>query len=165
MFTAVGGVLLFTDFSRACAGHWVRTHGRRYACHTKWRTDVGSKASKLKRKRQHTDKAVQARARAAYARLREDAIDDAAAARRDAEPTVLGVGRDKLVSALARRPAPEVGKKTLRFRADTARKLAAKTAADCWSGRASGALSRNLGGALAVEAAKTSVAMALRARK
>ena len=61
--------------------------------------------------------------------------------------------------------APEVGKKTLRFRADTVRKRAAKTATDCWSGRASGPLTRNLGGALAVEAAKSSVAMAVRARQ
>ena len=39
MFEAVGGALLFTDFSRACARHWVRTHGRRFACY-KRRADI-----------------------------------------------------------------------------------------------------------------------------
>ena len=164
MFTEASGALLFMDFSRACAELWVLTHGRRFACY-KERKDKDSKVSKYKRKRQHTDKAVQARARAAYARLRETAIDGAADSCFDAEPTVVGVGRRTLVASLARLPAPEVGKKTLRFRADTARKRAAKTATDCWSGRASGPLTRNLGGALAVEAKKTSVAMAVRARR
>ena len=164
MFTDASGALLFTDFSRACAERWVLTHGRRFACY-KERKDKDSKVSKFKRKRQNTDKAVQARARAAYDRLRETAIDGAADSCFDAEPTVVGVGRRKLVASLARLPAPEVGKKTLRFRADTTRKRAAKTATDCWSGRASGPLSRNLGGALAVEAAKSSVAMAVRARR
>ena len=45
MFTAVGGVLLFTDFSRACELQWVRKHGRRFACY-KQRKDTGSKAPK-----------------------------------------------------------------------------------------------------------------------
>ena len=164
MFTEASGALLFTEFSRACAKHWVRTHGRRFACY-KERKDKDSKVSKSKRKRQYTDKAVQARARSAYARLCETAIDGAADSCFDAEPTVVGVGRRRLVASLAKMPAPEVGEKTLRFRADTVKKRTAKAATDCWSGRASGPLTRNLGGALAVEAKKTSVAMAERARK
>ena len=164
MFTEASGALLFTDFSRACAEHWVRTHGRRFACY-KERKDKDSKVSKSKRKRQYTDKAVQARARSAYARLCETAIDGAADSCFDAEPTVVGVGRRQLVASLANMPAPEVGEKTLRFRADTVKKRTAKAATDCWSGRASGPLTRNLGGALAVEAKKTSLAMAVRARR
>ena len=173
MFTAVGGVLLFTDFSRACAQQWVRTHGRRFACY-KQRADTGSKAPKRQRHRptDHTDKAVQARARAAYARLREHATDDtdavASTAGRHTETsrqTVLGVNLRTLVASLARQPAPGVGKKTLRFRADTARKLAAKTATNCWSGCVSGALSRNLGGTLAVEAAKSGATIGVQARR
>ena len=164
MFTEASGALLFTDFSRACAEHWVRTHGRRFACY-KTRKDKDRKVSKYKRKRQYTDKAVQARARSAYARLCETAIDGAADSCFDAEPTVVGVGRRELVASLARMPDPEVGEKTLRFRADTVKKRTAKAATDCWSGRASGPLTRNLGGALAVEAKKTSVAMAERARR
>ena len=45
MFTEASGALLFTDFSRACAEHWVRTHGRRFACY-KERKDKDSKVSK-----------------------------------------------------------------------------------------------------------------------
>ena len=114
MFTEASGALLFTDFSRACAKHWVLTYGRRFACY-KERKDKDSKVSKYKRKRQHTDMAVQARARSAYARLCETAIDGAADSCFDAEPTVVGVGRRILVASLARLPAPEVGKKTCVF--------------------------------------------------
>ena len=158
MFTkeAEGGVLLFTEFSRACAQEWIRTHGRRFACYRK-RKDEGSKAPR--HKYMHTDRAVQLRARAAHTNLRKQAEEDTRASTAGWEaperPTVLGVDRRRLMASVARLPAPDAGKKTKRFRAATARELAEKTA-PCWTGRASGVLSRFLGGGLAVEAAAKS---------
>ena len=163
MFTQGDGVLLFTEFSRACAQEWIRTHGRRFGCYEK-RKDAGSKAPK--RKHMHTDRAVQWRARVAHARLREQAEEDARASTPAAErPTVLGVDRRRLMDSVAKLPAPEAGKKTTRFRAATAKKLEEKTAS-CWTGRASGVLSRWLGGALAVKAAaKSDAARALQSKE
>ncbi len=167
MFTKGNGVLLFTDFSRACAHEWIRTHGRRFACYKK-RNDEGNKVPRHKRA-MHTDRAVQLRARVAHRNLREQAEEDTRASTAGWEtserPTVLGVDHSRLMASVARMDAPDVGKKTTRFRAATARKRSEKNAA-CWTGRASGVLSRYLGGALAVEAAAESdAAQAVRAKE
>ena len=145
MFTHGDGVLLFTDFSRACAQEWIRTHGRRFGSYKK-RIDEGSKAPI--NKYMHTDRAVQLRARLAHAKLQERAEEDARASTAGLEaverPTVLGVDRRRLMESVAKLPAPKVGKKTKRYRVATAKQLEEKTVS-CWTGRASGVLSRRLG--------------------
>ena len=115
---------------------------------------------------------MQVRARATYAGLRASAAEDKALASTAGQAdearrtTILGVSRDRLLAAVKGEAAPRVRKNTLRFRGATERKRAANVATNCWSGRATGALSRRLGGALAAEAAAGgAVTMAKRARQ
>ena len=165
MFMHGDGDLLFTDFSRDCAQEWIRTHGRRFGSYKK-RSDEGGKAPA--HKFMHTDRAVQLRARLAHAKLQEQAEEDARASTAELEPverpTVLGVDHRRLMKSVAKMPAPEAGKKTTRFRAATAKKLQEKSVS-CWTGKATGVLSRYLGGQLAVDAAaKSDAAQAMQAK-
>ena len=111
MFSKGDDVLLFTDFSRACAQEWIHTHGRRFTCYRK-RKDEGSKAPR--HKHMQTDRAVQLRARVAHANLREQAEEDTRVSTAGWEaserPTVLGVDRRRLMASVARLPAPDTGK-------------------------------------------------------
>ena len=158
MFTSTDGILLLTDFSRACAQQWVLHHGRRFTCY-KVRKD---KASRRPGRKKGTDRAVQLLARAAYKTQCDMAKADGARAstpgREPARRTVFGVERAKLMATVRRLATPAAGKKTQRFRDATLAKRAEKEAAETWCGWGSNVPKPRLGGAAAVEAATRSAA-------
>ena len=165
MFTCADGVLLLTDFSRACAQQWVLQHGRRFTCY-KVRKD---KACRRPERKKGTDRAVQLLARAAYKTQCDMATEDAARAstlgREPARQTVFGKDRAKLMEAVRRLAKPAPGKKTVRFRLATVAKRAEKHAAETWCGWGSKVPKPRLGGSAAVEAATRSAAtQAVRAK-
>ena len=162
MFTSRDGVLLLTDFSRACAQHWLLKHGRRFA-NNKTRKDQGVK---LARRVPGTERAVQLRARAAYKEQISMAAQDAAAGpQAAARRTIFGVDRRKLMATVSRLSAPEPGRKTKYFRNLTAQKLEAKARVATWDGWTGQRSQARLGGSAAIEAStRTGAMQAVRAR-
>ena len=70
--------------------------------------------------------------------------------------TILGVHRGKLAATISKITIPAGGKKTLRFRADTKKKLDEKKAAGTWTGIRGQELVLRLGGAAAITATSQS---------
>ncbi len=150
------GILHLTDFSRACAAEWLAQRGRRFTCTTATRKDKGQRAPC--RDNKHTDRGVQLRARAAYGgvcRLAE-ADKRLPVGKAPLRSTILGVDRAKLMVAVGRHPRPPDGKKTIRFRAATERKVTEKRKVVTWAGWVGQAPSMRLGGAAAVIASSQS---------
>jgi len=159
------GVLLLTDFSRACATQWLVQRGRRFTCNQAPRRDCGKAApSGPRRDGTKTDRGVQLRARAAYAARADMAARDAdLPLGRDHRSTILSIDRATLMRSVKRMPAPPDGKKTLQFRAHTARKLTDKRSVPLWQGWTASKPTMRLGGSAAIAAA-TSAAAVLGAR-
>ena len=165
MFTSSDGVLLLTQFSRACAQQWLQRHRRIFSCY-KVRKDVGTRRPE---RRKGTDLAVQQLARSAYQTQCEMAKVDGASAstpgRRPRRQTVFGIDRAKLMSQIRRLAKPSPGKKTQRYRRATVAKRAEKQAAGTWCGWNADMPKPRLGGSAAVEAAtKCAATNAIRAK-
>ena len=166
MFASTDGVLLLTDFSRACAQQWILQHGRRFACY-KVRKDKGCRHPHRKK---GTDRAVQMLAREAYKTQCHMAnVDAALASAQGTAPakrlTVFGKDRAKLMKNVRHLTTPVAGKKTKKYRSATLAKRAEKEAAHTWRGWGSGVPMARLGGAAAVEAAtKSAATQAVRAK-
>ena len=157
MFTrGDAGLLYLTDFSRACASQWLLHHGRRFTCSQAERKDKGSR--KQKRTFEHTDLAVQMRARSAHDVLDKIAQADEAPrvstpGAQPPRPTIFrGVDRANLMASINRCPKPEAKKKTLDFRKNTEEKLKAKRKATVWAGLTGAGTKPRLGGSAAIVA-------------
>ena len=150
------GLLYLTDFSRACASLWLLRHGRRFTCSQSERKDKGCRQQK--RTFEHTDLAVQMRARSAHDVL--DTIAQADEAPRASppgaqppRPTIFrGVDRANLMASVNRCPQPEAQKKTLLFRKNTHLKAKAKRKETVWAGLTGSETKLRLGGTVAIAA-------------
>ena len=149
------GVLLLTDFSRACARQWVLERGRRFCTYKKRSHCVQEKQVPLIQK--GTDAYVKLGAGKAQKERQLLATIDLALpiADRPARPTLLGDKLSHLMRRVHLTTVPEPSKPLQDFRKSTARKLAAKAAVGVWSGFAKVAPPLRLGGSALVAHAQS----------
>ncbi len=156
------GVLLLSEFSRACAVLWLETHGRRFGANAKVRKDVGIAGKRALG--QQTDAALRRGVRSCYAQIAKEAnaacLDAVADASR---PTILGERRKDLVKRIRRmQELTTVTKGTERYRELTKTKASQKekkrAATGVWAGWALDRPVMRLGGAAAVQAATSCAA-------
>ena len=159
------GVLLLTDFSRACATRWLEVHGRRFGANTKVRRD--EKVAEKRALGQHTDAALRRGVRSCYAQIAQEANLARSASRRAAAgastPTILGEHRKDLVKRIGEMQEHEtITKGTKKYRNFTKTKAMEKekkrATAGVWAGWALDRPVMRLGGAAAVHAASSSAA-------
>jgi hypothetical protein len=161
------GVLLLTEFSRACAARWLATRGRRF-CNASVRKDVG--VAEKRALGQHTDAALRRGVRTCFAQIAQqaNAAEDAAQPADASRPTILGehrIPKDLVKGIMRVRGAQElevVTKGTKRYRELTKTKAREKkqrrAAAGVWAGWTLDRPVMRLGGAAAVQAASACAA-------
>ena len=165
--SAESGVLLLTEFSRACAVRWVETRGRRFGANAKVRKDVGVAGKQALG--QQTDAALRRGVRSCFAQIAQEANASKNASRSAAQPadasrpTILGEHRNDLVKRIRRTQELEtVTKGTKRYRELTKTKAREKDkrrdAAGVWAGWTLDQPVMRLGGAAAVQAASACAA-------
>jgi len=160
------GVMLLTDFSRACAARWLETHGRRFGATTKVRKDAG--VAETRALGRQTDAALRRGVKSCFAKIAQEANASSNAACLDAadastRPTILGEPRKDLMRKVRKTQEPKtVTKGTQKYRELTKKKArekdAKRAAAGEWAGWSLDQPVLRLGGAAAVRAASSCAA-------